>query len=443
MNTLDKFIEQLTTPEKKQELKSFFGTIQNILKVPQPLNITENEESVMTVSQENGVPVVTLSRGFLVNLGNFKLTVRGGFTKDTVYEPTDVVLKETFTPGIEDHKRLVTNGWILFERDQNNCFHVTFTNGALIPIKDFNVLNHIKHNDLNEDLYKIVTDYLSRNNIKYYLVGEEWPEKSVEKENVKIQYVDRPVVVEKIKIVEKQVVVKEQVPVYVEKIVINEVYKCEHSKSEPTPVPTPAPVVSAKKPELTKKDTKKVTTDDVVKAVNVAVKNMPAQKSKTLPSKKIVDPDEDVDDKKKEESSSSSSSSSDDEEEESSTESTDNDEENEDEESSSSPSSSESDEPEPVKAKPASKKSPPKATNEDESVRVVKGRPLNKAKTIARIGEYVYRLVKKVNGPTDLEAIGRYDKKMWEKNQTTKPLTEDDEKKILKMGNKIARRLKN
>jgi hypothetical protein len=380
----------------------------------------------------------------LVNLGDFKLTVRGGFTNDTVYEPEDAVLKESFTPSIEDHKRLVANGWILIERTDAGVYHFTFKNGAIDAVKDFNVLNHIKHNDLNEDLYKMVADYFVRCNIKYHLVGDVWPEKTCEKENVKIQYVDRPVISEKVVYVDK--IVLKETPVYVDKVVIREVFKCEHSVS----TDETQPVVSTAKPA-----TKKVTTADVVKAVNHVVGNMVSQKkegdkkkvtidtkqtSKTLPAK-IVDPDEDVDDKKPAESttteseeSETSSSSESSESSDSSQSDSGNSEGGEDEESS---------EKEPVVQKKQVKKSPPKRNDEaSESVRVIKGRFLNDQKSIIKSGEYVYRLIKKVEGQSDMAALGRWDEKKWNKNKSTIPLTKEDEAKILKMGNKIARQLK-
>lgn len=496
MNTFDKLVEKLTTDETKQRLKNVYEVISDIVKTPQPVTITEDEESIMTVVQENGVPMVKMSRGFLVNLGNFKLTVRGGFTDDTVYEPEDVVLKESFTPNIEDHKRLVSNGYILIEKADNGCYHFTWKNGVLDVIKDFNVLNHVKHNDLNEDLYKIVVDYLVRANIKHYLVGDVWPEKTCEKENVKIQYVDRPVISEKVVYVDK--IVLKETPIYVDKIVLKEVYRCEHSKSTDVGGSTEKNAVSkstdVETPETTsstvshsKPATKKVTTNDIVKAVNDVVGNVVKkgdvkkvtidtkpvvqfseksvnrsnaeinglsqslqteglkQKSKTLPAK-VVDPDEDVDDKKPESSTTES-------EEEESTEmsessessetsSSGNSEGGEDEELSSSSSSSSS-EKEPVVPKKQVKKSPPKRTDDaSESVRVIKGRYLNDQKSIIKSGDYVYRLIKKVEGQSDMAALGRWDEKRWKKNKSTIPLTKEDEAKILKMGNKIARQLK-
>lgn len=449
MNTFEKLAEELTSDKNKQRLGSFLGVIHDIIKTPLSVTITEEEESVMTVVQENGVPMVKMSRGFLVNLGDFKLTVRGGFTNDTVYEPEDVVLKESFTPSVEDHKRLVANGWILIEKTDAGVYHFTFKNGAIDAVKDFNVLNHIKHNDLNEDLYKMVADYFVRCNIKYHLVGDVWPEKTCEKENVKIQYVDRPVISEKVVYVDK--IVFKETPVYVDKVVVKEIYKCEHDVGGGSDVANSS-VVSTAKPA-----TKKVTTADVVKAVNHVVGNMVSQKkdgdkkkvtidtkqtSKTLPAK-VFDPDEDVDDKKPAESttteseeSETSSSSESSESSETSQSDSGNSEGGEDEESS---------EKEPVVQKKQAKKSPPKRNDEaSESTRKVPGRWLNDQKTIIKSGDYVYRLDKKI-GETQLVALGKWNKKMWEDQKNprqTLPLTKEDEAKIEKMGHRIGRKLK-
>ena len=68
--------------------------------------------------------------------------------------------------------------------------------------------------------------------------------------------------------------------------------------------------------------------------------------------------------------------------------------------------------------------------------RKLKGRWLNVHKTILKSGDYVYRVNKKIDGPTELFAIGRWDKD----KQKQVALKKSDHKIIKKLGNKIAKK---
>jgi len=72
---------------------------------------------------------------------------------------------------------------------------------------------------------------------------------------------------------------------------------------------------------------------------------------------------------------------------------------------------------------------------EDPPARKLKGRWLNPQKTILKSGDYVYRVNKKIDGPTELLAVGRWDKD----KQKRVPLGKGDSKIIKKLGNKIAK----
>lgn len=403
---IENLVEKLTSPESKQRLVSFMGVMTDILN-PRPIVITDDEECQMIVTQENGVPVVRMSKMFIASMGSFKLVVRGGLVRDTVYEPQEPVVENVFTPGLSDYLRLVNNNYMVFEKI-GGIYNIRFRNSLLENITDTNIVNYIKRNNVEEGIYNMIIEYLKNHNIKHYTIGDVWPEQTAAS-NPTIVYHDRPVVTEKVVHVEK--VVKTEVPVYVDKIVIKEVYKCEHTDKS-------IPIIKE------------------VDAVIAKTKQITEQADEPKPKKKLIDPDEDIDDKKTSESEEEESSSS---EEESSEE----EEEEETEESQESvvEESSSDEEPEPPKktaVTPVQKRreEPKKEAREDvsESVLRLKGTFLNKEKTILRTGDYVYRVNKKVNGPTALQAIGRWDKRKKERV----PLLNEDKKKIKALGYEIA-----
>jgi hypothetical protein len=75
----------------------------------------------------------------------------------------------------------------------------------------------------------------------------------------------------------------------------------------------------------------------------------------------------------------------------------------------------------------------PQASEAEQSVRKLKGKFLNPEKTLLRSGDFVYRVNKKINGPSELIAIGRWDTK----TQKRVPLQKGDDKIIKKLGHKI------
>jgi len=67
--------------------------------------------------------------------------------------------------------------------------------------------------------------------------------------------------------------------------------------------------------------------------------------------------------------------------------------------------------------------------------RKLKGRWLNPQKTVLKSGDFVYRVDKKIDGPAELYALGRWDKG----TQKQVSLRKGDKKIIKKLGNKIAK----
>jgi hypothetical protein len=146
-----------------------------------------------------------------------------------------------------------------------------------------------------------------------------------------------------------------------------------------------------------------------IKEVPVYVDKVPA--AVQLPMSEVLDVESDKEEESQESSPSETSESS-------------------EETSESSEESSESKEPQ-SKADDASESQPIK----------IKGIFLNTAHTIIKSGEYVYRIIKKVNGPTKLEAIGRWDVKQKAKvGATWLKLLPSDTKKITSLGHTVAKK---
>jgi hypothetical protein len=226
---MDTLVDQLTTPENKQRLSTFFSVVNDILKKPQQVVITDSDESKLVVSQSNGHLVFNVTKGFINALGNHTLTVCGAIDDNTVYQPPEP--EKPFVPGEQDYTRLLANGYLLFLKSDDK-YVVKYTNHVLENMPDISIINYIKRNNLDENIFQMVKTSLNNNGVKYYIVGDPWPEKErVEPDGVKIVYVERPVITERI--VEVQKVVLKEVPVYVDKVIIKEV-----EKNQPVAPPT-------------------------------------------------------------------------------------------------------------------------------------------------------------------------------------------------------------
>jgi len=346
MNSLETLVDQITTPENKQRLTAFFSVVNDILKKPQQVVITEDDESKLVVLQTNGSLVFNVTSGFVKALGNHTLTVCGAINDNTVYQPPEP--EKPFVPGEQDYTRLLANGYILFLKSDEK-YIAKYSNSALEQISDISIINYIKRNNLDETIFQMVKASLS----KFHVVGDPWPEKErVSPDGVKIVYVDRPIITEKI--VEVQKVVLKEVPIYVDKVVIKEVF--------------------------------------------VDKKESPKEEEQ---STKSQDEDESESDEEDEDQDDESSESSEQEE------------------------SEESEEPEPEPTKSLK----------------IKGKYLNAQKTIAKSGDYVYRIVKKSSGQSQLAALGRWDPEIQPVNGAKWPkLLSSDIKKITELGHTIAKK---
>ena len=78
----------------------------------------------------------------------------------------------------------------------------------------------------------------------------------------------------------------------------------------------------------------------------------------------------------------------------------------------------------------------PEESPAESSSRKLKGRWLNSQKTILKSGDFVYRVDKKIDGPTELYALGRWDKD----KQKRVALKKGDTKIIKALGNKISKK---
>lgn len=402
-------VEQVLTPENKQRLATFFGVIRDMVRGPQQFTIVDDETSNLTITQQNGVPTVVMTKGFLASLGSHRLVVGGNFTADRVY-PSEQMATGASNPSDDDFGRLIKAGYILFTPNSDGSYQLRYNNSVLEAVGDINMINYIKKNNLDAGIFQMVTEFLADKHVKFHIVGQPWPAGD---QNVALGGEGPVRIVEKVVEVVRHI--KTEVPFYVDRIVTKEVYKCEHT---------------AQGQAHTKENQVKT-----------------QSKTKTIP-----DPDDDVDDKVKESESSKTSTAS------SSSSSTE-EQTNDGTESSEETSSSSSEEekaptpkkkspPKPAVSKPTVTKPPvskstasestkeTKETKNDKNTLKIKGQYLNKQKTIVQSGDFVYRVIKKVDGPSQLEAICRWDKK----TETQVPFRKGDEARIKELGYKIAKK---
>ena len=217
MNSIESLVEQLTTDENKQRLVSFFGVVNDILKKPQQVNIEENDDSSLVVFQKNGQLFFNVTSGFIKALGKNTLSVYGEIDGNVVYRPKKA--PEKFEPTQRDRDRLLKT-YIVFEPNADGVV-ASFNDEIITQIPDINIVNMIKRNNLVDESFQMVKNKLNEFGVKYYVVGDVWPETSSVVDNIKTVYVDRPVITEKI--VEVQKIVLKEVPVYVDKIVFRDV----------------------------------------------------------------------------------------------------------------------------------------------------------------------------------------------------------------------------
>lgn len=392
--------EVFSHPENTQKLAEFFDGL--VKKDPPLVQVTDGTESICTITQTDGVPKIVMSKAFITSLANYKLVVKGGFTQDRIYDDA----KTPFVPGPEDYAKLVVNGFVVFENKSENLYNCKYHRNTIQGL-DINIVNTLKRNNLDQVTYQATRNYLIENGVLNYLIGEPWPEVSKQPDEISSPVIaTKYVVTEKIVYVDRAVVTEK--PVYVEKIVINEkAVPIEKIVYKETPIVGPDGPIFVQPP------------------VAKAAPSGPIKRG--VPVKKIVDPDEDVDDKvleKKKVVEEQSEESSDEEEEEETSEVVE-----EEEESSSSS----------VAEKTPPKKKSKRAEEASEAPLKVKGTWLNPPNnTVLKSGQYVYRVIKKAEGPSEMHAIGKWNKDKWAKSKSTDPLTRTDMKEIKALGHLVA-----
>lgn len=323
------------------------------------------------LSQKDGIVNVTVSRDFLGNMGNFELGVHGS-------TPFASNVHFNMSTPLASSKKPVKNesaATVTFTK-LGELYKANVGNGFLECIDNIRMVNMLKRPNLPLAGFNMVKKYLESQGFNVKIDGEE------DIEDIEEDVDEEPgtVVVNTAPTSEpslgEKIVIKE-VPVYVDKIVIKEV-PVEVQKIVIKEVPVYI--------EVEKGDQR----------VDVEVK------SNNGP---IQEPDESDADQEEIVSTSQS--------------------EHEDDQEEIMSSSNEQEEESSEEVAPAS----------PVSSRKLKGRWINEQKTILKSGEFVYRVDKKIDGPTVLYALGRWDKD----KQKRVPLRKGDAKLIKRLGNKIAK----
>lgn len=380
---LDTLADKISKPENKAKLTNFLGVVKDVVSSGAKVTVLETGNRFL-LSQKEGVVQVTVSKDFLTNMGDFELGVEGStpfssnvhFNMSEPVVPPPVANKQADKSGVE----FVKTG---------ELYKANVGNGFLEALDDIRMVNLLKRPGIPLPGFNMVKKYLQGLGFTVYVAGEA-PVESEPVESapgttvVQATPTTEPVLGERI--------VFKEVPVYVDKIVIKEV-PVEVQKVVVKEVPVYIEVKQEK--EVEKKH---------VQFVDVKPK-----KKKKGPIEEPVEESEEVEESSPEESEEVEDSSP-----------------NETEESESGSEETEESEEE-SEFDEETEEEPPKKVK-------LKGKWLNPNKTILKSGDFVYRVDKKIDGPTELFAIGRWDK---DKQKRVK-LRKGDAKIIKKLGNKVA-----
>jgi hypothetical protein len=376
-NLLDTLADKISTPENKTKLGNFLSVVRDVVSADAKVTVLDTGNRFL-LSQKDGTVHVTVSKDFLTNMGDFELGVQGStpFTGN-VHFNMNTPISPVKKAEKKDDKTTIefTKSGVVYRANVGNTF--------LDSLDDVRMVNMMKRQPgLPLPAFNVVKKYLEGKGFRVFVTGEEVEEEVKEDEEVHSD--PGTTVIQSTPTSEpaigERVVIKE-VPVYVDKIVIKEV-----------------PV-----------EVQKVVIKEVpvyIEAEKSVDKDVQSFEVETKVSGPIDDEEEQAE--------------SDEEQEESEV----------DEEESRVESSSEQEEEEEQEEYPAEE-----SVTASENPRKLKGRWLNPQKTILKSGEFVYRVDKKIDGPTVLYALGRWDKD----KQKRVALKKGDEKIIKKLGNKIAK----
>lgn len=380
----DKLAEKLVTPENTRKLSAFFSVLQSIVERDQEQREQgsrqdETEWPRRTLVEGNKISIST--QGIFIGedifnnfLGDNEITIEvTSPVKGNMY----VSLSQ---PPVEKQQTGQTT--IEFVRD-GTSYSPKVSSSFLDCIEDIHVVNLLKRPKLETNMFKYVQEYFKTKGFQVVIVGETpavpvqttlqaQPVHPVQSQTNPVNPVERIVIQEVPVFINK--IVKEEVPVYVDKIVKEEVVVYVNRPLAEKPVEPTIPMAKS--------------SNHLDKPSNPLDKKAPLQEETTS----SADDEEAAPDTDEEEEESS-------------------------EQESSEQESSEKEQ----------------ASEAEQSVRKLKGKFLNPEKTLLRSGDFVYRVNKKINGPSELIAIGRWDTK----TQKRVPLQKGDDKIIKKLGHKI------
>jgi hypothetical protein len=374
---LDKLAEKLVTPENTRKLSTFFSVLQNIVEQREHVSVDNHlfqiapEGNTMTITSAG----ITVGQGFLNFLGDKTITIQATAAVETDMQ---VSLSQS---AVQQQQSGQT---IEFVRD-GTSYSPKVGSSFLDCIEDIHIVNLLKRPKLETNMFKYVQDYFKTKGFQVVIVGETPAVPATATVVAQSVPTGKPCYptdkssnpTDKSSDPLGRIIIQE-VPVFINKIVKEEVaVYVDRIVKEEVVVYVNRPLASDKPVEPTKP--------------SIPLTSIPLDKKAPLQEETTSSADDEA--------------------------AADSDEEESSEKEDSSQESSEKEQ----------------ASEAEQSVRKLKGKFLNPEKTLLRSGDFVYRVNKKINGPSELIAIGRWDTK----TQKRVPFQKGDDKIIKKLGHKI------